>query len=110
MGPGPNYCLYRPYHLTSLETPITIFEACVNNEATIAPTKGGVVADTITIAKKDLKAGGDRLDAIGGYTVYGSIEEHSIVKKRKFTSYWINRCKTTVLRDIKKVNLLLMIW
>ena len=26
MGSGPNYVLYRPYHLTSLETPITIFE------------------------------------------------------------------------------------
>ncbi|HSH35162.1 NAD(P)-dependent oxidoreductase, partial [Schnuerera sp.] len=65
MGPGPNYVLYRPYHLTSLETPITIFNACYYKEATIAPTKG-MVAETVAIAKKDLKIG-DRLDGIGGY-------------------------------------------
>ena len=100
MGSGPNYCLYRPYHLTSLETPITIFEACVNNEATIAPTKG-VVADTITIAKKDLKAG-DRLDSIGGYTVYGSIEEHRIAKEQNLVPIGLIDESTKVIKDIKK--------
>ncbi len=54
MGPGPNYVLYRPYHLTSLETPITIYDACVNHKATIAPTEG-MVAETIAIAKKRFK-------------------------------------------------------
>ncbi len=81
MGPGPNYVLYRPYHLTSLETPITIYDACVNHKATIAPTEG-MVAETIAIAKKDLKIG-DKLDGIGGYTVYGSLETYEIAREQR---------------------------
>ncbi|QQY79460.1 putative homoserine dehydrogenase-like protein [Keratinibaculum paraultunense] len=100
MGPGPNYVLYRPYHLTSLETPNTIYEACVNNRATIAPTEG-VIADTVTVAKRDLKAG-ERLDRIGGYTVYGSIEEHEIAKKENLVPIGLIDENTKVLKDIKK--------
>lgn len=100
MGSGPNYVLYRPYHLTSLETPNTIFEACVNHRATIAPTEG-VIADTVTVAKKDLKAG-ERLDRIGGYTVYGSIEDHRVVKEEGLVPIGLIDENTKVLRDIKK--------
>ncbi|TWT28260.1 NAD(P)H-dependent oxidoreductase [Planomicrobium sp. CPCC 101110] len=71
MGDGPNYVLYRPYHLTSLETPISVARAYFYNEATIAPWKG-LQAETVTVAKIDLKEG-DFLDGIGGFTVYGSI-------------------------------------
>lgn len=100
MGSGPNYVLYRPYHLTSLETPNTIFEACVNHKATIAPTKG-VIADTVTVAKKDLKAG-EKLDRIGGYTVYGSIEEHKVAKSQNLVPIGLIDENTKVLRNIKK--------
>ena len=100
MGAGPNYILYRPYHLTSLETPITIFNACVYNRATIAPTEGSV-AETITIAKKDLKSG-DRLDRIGGYTVYGSIEEHEIAKKENLVPIGLIDENTKVIKDVTK--------
>lgn len=71
MGAGPNYVLFRPYHLTSLETPLSVASAYFYNEQTIAPWKG-LVAETVAIAKKDL-APGDRLDGIGGFTVYGKI-------------------------------------
>ncbi len=40
MGPGPNYTLYRPYHLTSLETPATIAKAVIDHEPTIVPRAG----------------------------------------------------------------------
>ena len=42
MGKGPNYVLYRPYHLTSLETPITVYNAIVEKEATIEDRKSVV--------------------------------------------------------------------
>lgn len=100
MGEGPNYVLYRPYHLTSLETPITIFEACYYNEATIAPIEGQV-ADTIAVAKKDLKAG-ERLDSLGGYTVYGVIERHEIAKKENLVPIGLIDENTKVKKDIKK--------
>ena len=100
MGSGPNYVLYRPYHLTSLETPVTIFEACYYKEATIAPTEGQV-ADTIAVAKRDLKAG-ERLDPIGGYTVYGVIERHELVMKEKLVPIGLIDENTVAKRDIKK--------
>jgi len=71
MGDGPNYVLFRPYHLTSLETPLSVARAYFYGEQTIAPWKG-LVAETVAIAKKDLNPG-DTLDGIGGFTVYGRI-------------------------------------
>lgn len=71
MGDGPNYVLYRPYHLTSLETPLSIARAYFQQEATIAPYHG-VVAETVAVAKKTLSAG-ESLDGIGGFTAYGRI-------------------------------------
>ena len=99
MGSGPNYVLYRPFHLTSLETPITIFDACINNSATIAPVKGQV-SDTVALAKKDLRAG-DYLDYIGGYTFYGSIEKHDDVLKKGYVPVSLINKNTKVLKDIK---------
>ena len=100
MGEGPNYVLYRPYHLTSLETPNSIFEACLNHKPTIAPTKG-LVADTIAIAKKDLKAG-ERLDGIGGFTVYGSIEKYKVAKEENLVPIGLIDEKAKALKAIKK--------
>ena len=80
LGEGPNYLLYRPYHLTSMETPISIARAYFYNEPTMIPA-GGLVSEVVTIAKKDLKIG-DRIDRIGGYTVYGLIEDYNIAKDK----------------------------
>lgn len=79
MGDGPNYVLYRPYHLTSLETPLTVARAAIYGEPTIIPMGGKPIAETITVAKRDLKAG-EKLDGIGGYTVLGDIETYEVSK------------------------------
>jgi predicted homoserine dehydrogenase-like protein len=76
MGPGPYWVLFRPYHLTSLETAITVATAAVYHEATIAPGPTPV-AEAITIAKRDLKAG-EKLDKMGGYTYYSLAERADI--------------------------------
>ena len=75
-GDGPNYLLYRPYHLTSIEVPISIAKAYFFSEPTIAP-KNGLVSEVITVAKKGLRAG-DIIDGVGGYSAYGLIELHRI--------------------------------
>lgn len=100
MGDGPNYVLYRPYHLTSLETPITIARAMIYNEPTIAPIKGQI-AEVITIAKKDLKKG-EKLDGIGEYTILGSIESYKKAKNENLLPIGLVNANTTVTRDIKK--------
>lgn len=72
MGDGPYWALYRPYHLTSLETPISIARAVLKGETTVA-TDRPPTAETVAVAKRDLQAG-ETIDALGGFTVYGMIE------------------------------------
>ena len=72
MGDGPNYLLYRPYHLCSMETPISIARAALHKLPTIVPREGAPFAETAAVAKRDLQAG-EYLDGIGGRTVYGTI-------------------------------------
>jgi predicted homoserine dehydrogenase-like protein len=79
LGEGPYYLLYRPYHLTSIETPLSIALAYFYGEPTITP-ESGMVSEVITVAKKDLRAG-DIIDGIGKYTVYGLIDEYKKAKK-----------------------------
>lgn len=100
MGEGPNYLIYRPYHLTSLETPITIFEAIVENEASLAPIKGQV-ADTITYAKRDLKKG-DSLGGIGSRDVYGLITSHERQRAKNYLPIALITENTYLLEDVKK--------
>ncbi len=100
MGDGPNYILYRPYHLTSLETPITVAKAMIYNEATIAPI-GGPVSEVVTIAKRDLKKG-ENLDGIGEYTILGSIESYEKAKNENLLPIGLVTPNTKVTRDIKK--------
>ncbi len=100
MGDGPYYILYRPFHLTSLETPISVARAVINRQATIAPIDGPV-CDTITVAKKDMKAG-ENFDSIGGDTVYGSIDTYETARKENLLPIGLINTNTKAKVDIKK--------
>lgn len=78
MGKGPLFTFYTPYHLSPLEAPFSIARLVLFNDVTLAP-KGGLVADVITLAKFDLKKG-DRLDGVGGFMVYGALENHTTAR------------------------------
>jgi predicted homoserine dehydrogenase-like protein len=71
MGDGPYWALYRPYHLTSLETPISIARAAIYGQTTVA-TDRPPTAETVAVAKRDLEAG-HALDGLGGFDTYGII-------------------------------------
>jgi predicted homoserine dehydrogenase-like protein len=79
MGDGPYYALYRPYHLTSVETPVSIARAALDHEASIAPLPIPK-AEVITAAKRPLRRG-ERLGLAGEDTVYGLIEEADIARQ-----------------------------
>ena len=38
MGDGPYFTLYRPYHLASIEAPLTVSEAVLDRVPSLAPT------------------------------------------------------------------------
>lgn len=63
MGKGLNYLLYRSYHLTSVEVPLSIARAVIYNEPTLI-CRGRPVAETITVAKRDLTPR-HKIDGIG---------------------------------------------
>jgi predicted homoserine dehydrogenase-like protein len=72
MGDGPFYVFYTPFHLPHLQIASTIGRAVCFNDPTVAPL-GAPKCEVIAVAKRNLKAG-ERVDGIGGFTVYGLIE------------------------------------
>lgn len=69
VGPGPCYSLLRPYHLTSLETPLSAARAVVLGKADMQPLDRPV-AECVAIAKRDLQPG-QTLGKIGEYDYRG---------------------------------------
>ena len=69
LGPGPYYSFFRPYHLTSLEVPLSAAAAVLFGECHMRPL-AVPTSEVGCIAKKDLKPG-DKLDNIGEYCYRG---------------------------------------
>ncbi len=65
MGEGPYFTFIRPYHLTSLEVPLTCARAVLYGKADMVPM-ARPVAEVCAVAKRDLTPG-DTLDQIGEY-------------------------------------------
>jgi predicted homoserine dehydrogenase-like protein len=63
LGPGPYYTFFRPYHLTSLEVPLSAASAVLFGTSHMRPLETPV-AETATLAKCDLPVG-TTLGAIG---------------------------------------------
>ncbi len=63
IGHGPYYSFFRPYHLTSLEVPLTCARIMLYGRPDMVPLPNPV-AEVCAVAKRDLKPG-DSLDAIG---------------------------------------------
>lgn len=75
MGKGPYFTFFRPYHLTSLEVPLTCARVVLYGKADMVPL-ARPVAEVCAVAKKDL-AVGDTLDQIGEYCYRAWIMEAS---------------------------------
>lgn len=63
MGDGPYFAFIRPYHLTSLEVPLTCARAVLHGRADMVPLPRPV-AEVAALAKRDLVPG-DVLDLLG---------------------------------------------
>ena len=65
MGEGPYYAFHRPYHLTSLEVPLTAARVMLHGRRDMVPLPKPV-AEVCAVAKRDLKPG-ETIDAVGQY-------------------------------------------
>ena len=63
VGKGPYYAFFRPYHLTSLEVPLTAARIVLYGKPDMVPLPQPV-AEVCAVAKRDL-APGETFDAIG---------------------------------------------
>jgi len=120
LGEGPVFTIYRPYHLANVETPVSIIYAAMYREP-ILVAKGKPYSEAVTVAKRDIRAG-ETLDGIGGFTVYGSIDEYDTcmkenllplglafgakakksIKKDEFITYDMVDLKETLLLDFRR--------
>jgi len=66
MGEGPYFTFHRPFHLTSLEVPLSCARAVLYGKADMVPLPKPV-AEVCAVAKRDLAAG-ETLEAIGETT------------------------------------------
>jgi predicted homoserine dehydrogenase-like protein len=74
MGNGPYYTLFRPYHLCSIEVPLTCALLVIRRKSNMVPLRR-LVSEVFVVAKRPLRAG-DVLDGIGGSTFYSLIDTH----------------------------------
>jgi len=96
---GKTFVLFRPYHLCSIETPNSVAQAVLFGQPTGAPGEKPV-AELITIAKRDLKAG-EILDGGGGFTVYGLIERAEVAKAQNLLPFGF-AYEARLKADVKK--------
>lgn len=72
MGLGPNYMLFRPFHLCSMEVPLSAARAVIHRRTTMEPLSK-LVTEVFAVAKADLEPG-TILDGIGGRHFYSLID------------------------------------
>ncbi len=98
MGDGPYYTLYRPYHLCSFETPISVARACILKEPTINSLS--FRSEVVAVAKRDL-APGQKIDGIGGFEVFGKIYSFEEARQLKMVPIGLI-AQAKVQKEVKK--------
>ena len=99
MGPGPYYTLYRPYHLTSIEVPVTVAQAVLYGESSGHPGKK-LVSECLAVTKREIKAG-ETLDGIGEWCYRGSIDLAETARAERLLPLGIAK-GARVVKDIPK--------
>jgi predicted homoserine dehydrogenase-like protein len=79
MGNGPYYTLFRPFHLCSIEVPLTCAMLAIRKQSNMVPLDR-LVAEVFAVTKRDLEPG-DELDGIGGTTFYSLIDTYETAKE-----------------------------
>ena len=100
MGEGPLYMFYQPYHLPPWQVADSVARAALFNDPTITP-RGAPVCDTVSCAKRDLRAG-ELLDGMGGFTCYGLIDRYEICRSENTLPIAVSldcRLKRDIARD-----------
>lgn len=104
VGDRDHHIIFRPYHLCSLETPLTIARAVLEHDHAIVPL-GAPVSETVAVAKRDIKVG-EPIDGIGGYCVRGVLESHADMRSQDHIPIGLVGGRSVAKRDIKNGSFL----
>ena len=102
LGKGPYFTLYRPYHLASVEAPLSVAKAIIDRESSLFSEK--LNAEVVCMTKKDLNPG-DSIDNIGGFTVRGYADIAKDAKRDGLVPIGL-AAGATVIKPIKAGELL----
>jgi predicted homoserine dehydrogenase-like protein len=103
LGPGPYYSFFRPYHLTSLEVPLSAAAAVIFGESHMR-SRPVPVAEVGAVAKRRLEPG-ETLDRIGEYAYRGFSLTRQDAKARNALPIGLAQ-GATVTRPVEKGELL----
>lgn len=99
MGKGPYYTLFRPYHLCSIEVPLTCAMLGLRGKSNMVPLDH-LVSEVFAVAKQDLHPG-NKLDSIGGNAYYSLIDRYEVAKDEKLLPVGLAK-GAEVIRPVKK--------
>lgn len=99
MGHGPNYVLLRPFHLCSMEVPLSVSQAVLQGRSTMAPGRK-LVAEVVSVAKRDLQPG-DKLERIGGRTHYGMTDQYDRAARQRALPLGVAR-DAVIIKPVSK--------
>ena len=100
MGNGPYYTLFRPFHLCSIEVPLTCAMLAVRKRSNMVPLDR-LVSEVFAVAKKDLQPG-EELDKIGGVSYYSLIDTYEAARQENLLP--IGLAKGAVVRREIKID------
>jgi len=99
MGDGPNFVLYRPYHLGNIEAPLSIYDVMLEKRPTLT-VKDKIITSVVAKAKKDLKPE-DIIGTVGGYDFSGLAIDYKEMLNKNYVPIGLVE-KSKVKRSIKK--------
>jgi len=99
MGDGPNFVLYKPYHLGNIEAPLSIYDVMLEKRPTLT-VKDKIITSVVAKAKKDLKPE-DIIDKAGGYDFSGLAIDYKEMLNKNYVPIGLVE-KSKVKRSIEK--------
>jgi len=99
MGDGPNFVLYKPYHLGNIESPLSIYDVMLEKRPTLT-VKDKIITSVVAKAKKDLKPE-DIIDTVGGYDFSGLAIDYKEMLNKNYVPIGLVE-KSKVKRSIEK--------
>ena len=102
MGDGPYFALYRPFHLASVEAPLTVCEMVLDGRPSLVSEHW--TAEVGAAAKRDLSAG-ETIDGVGGSMVRGLIDDADDFRQERFAPLGV-LAGATLVNDVPQGQML----